>query len=111
MIELQNTGFELQPVTNHVPRSLTLLSLTYPLPPSLPPSLSPSLPHSRTAVRERLDRLELLTEKERGSADNTADSANTSAVAVETTQTSLPQMIMKIKNNSMSIKRENYLCI
>ncbi|CAI8039992.1 hypothetical protein GBAR_LOCUS22304 [Geodia barretti] len=37
------------------------------------------------ALRERLDKLELLTERDRGSADNTADSTNTSyVVATET---------------------------
>ena len=69
------------------PHSLTLS------PPSLPPPL--------VTVRERLDKLELLTERDRGSADNTADSTNTSyVVATETPQTTLPQKIMKIKNNS-----------
>jgi hypothetical protein len=53
-----------------------------------------------SALRERLDKLELLT-GDRGSADNTADSTNTSyVVATETPQTTLPQKIMKIKNNS-----------
>lgn len=65
-------------------------------PPVLPP-LSP--------VRDRLEKLELLTERERISTENTADPANTSAITltVETPSTTLPQKIMKIKNEKCNL--------
>lgn len=48
-------------------------------------------------VRDRIEKLELLTERERVASDVTAESASIS-VATETLHNTLPQRIMKIKN-------------